>query len=137
MLDELASAHSPLFTTALKKVVVVNGPDVKVFVVLAMVVTVVKAAEVELSHLTTLPVLPVNVNTPDVPPAQIVEPPVTFPPTESGLTLIPILLESAVVTTTHGLLDTISQVIVSVFAKVVDENVDELAPEMLEPFNFH
>ena len=40
----------------------------------------------ELSHLTTLPVLPVKVNAPLVAPEQMVVPPLTLPPTVRGLT---------------------------------------------------
>lgn len=56
VLVELASAQSPLFTTALKKVVAVSGPEVSVGVVLAMVVTDANVGEVELSQRTTDPI---------------------------------------------------------------------------------
>ena len=51
-----------------------------------MVVQVVNGAT-ELSHLTTLPVLPDNVNKPLVAPEQIVVPPLTLPPTDNTFTI--------------------------------------------------
>jgi hypothetical protein len=51
-----------------------------------MLVQVVKGLT-ELNHFTTDPVLPDNVNVPLVEPEHIVEPPVTPPPTEPGLTV--------------------------------------------------
>ena len=41
----------------------------------------------ELCHLTTVPVYPATVSNPLVFPAQMVEPPVTVPPTETGSTV--------------------------------------------------
>ena len=59
-----------------------------------MVVQVVNGAT-ELSHLTTLPVLPLNVNVPLVEPEQIVVPPLTLPPALVGLTVTVVVLEVA------------------------------------------
>ncbi len=59
-----------------------------------MVVQVVNGAT-ELSHLTTLPVLPLNVNVPLVAPEQIVVPPLTLPPALVGLTVTVVVLEVA------------------------------------------
>ena len=49
----------------------------------------------ELSHLTTLPVLPVSVNVPLVEPVQMVVPPLTLPPLLVGLTVTVVVLELA------------------------------------------
>ena len=57
-----------------------------------MVVQVVNGAT-ELSHLTTLPVLPLSVNVPLVAPEQIVVPPLTLPPALVGLTVTVVVLE--------------------------------------------
>ena len=86
VVDELASGHVPLCTTALNWVVCVSAPDVYVVAVLVMLVQVVNGAT-ELSHLTTLPVLPVKVNVPLVDPAQMLVPPLTLPPAEAGSTI--------------------------------------------------
>ena len=56
-------------------------------VVFAMVVQV-RKGETALSHLTTLPVFPVNVMVPVLPPLHIVVPPLTVPPTLGGVTAI-------------------------------------------------
>ncbi len=74
--------------------VCVSAPDVYVVDVLLMVVQVVNGAT-ELSHLTTLPVLPDNVNKPLVEPVQIPVPPLTLPPTEVGLTVTVVVVELA------------------------------------------
>ena len=71
-----------------------SAPDVYVVAVLLMVVQVVNGAT-ELSHLTTLPVLPLSVNVPLVAPEQIVVPPLTLPPTLVGLTVTVVVLEVA------------------------------------------
>ena len=63
--------------------VCVSAPDVCVVVVLLMLVHVVNGATA-LSHLTTLPVLPLNVSVPLVDPVQIVVPPLTLPPALVG-----------------------------------------------------
>ena len=52
--------------------------------------------ETELCHFTTLPLLPLNVNVPLVEPEQIVEPPLTLPPTDPGLTVTVVVDEVAV-----------------------------------------
>jgi hypothetical protein len=44
--------------------------------------------EIELCHFTTEPIFPDKVNKPLVFPKQIIEPPVTFPATVDGLTVI-------------------------------------------------
>jgi hypothetical protein len=49
----------------------------------------------ELSHLTTLPVLPDKVNVPLVAPEQIVVPPLTLPPTEVELIVTVVVEEFA------------------------------------------
>ena len=59
-----------------------------------MVVHVVNGAT-ELSHLTTLPVLPLNVNVPLVEPVQMVVPPLTLPPTLAGVTVTVVVVEFA------------------------------------------
>ena len=59
-----------------------------------MVVQVVNGAT-ELSHLTTLPILPLSVNVPLVAPEQIVVPPLTLPPALVGLTVTVVVLEVA------------------------------------------
>ena len=48
-----------------------------------------------LSHLTTLPVLPLNVKVPLVEPEQILVPPLTLPPTETGVTVTVVAAELA------------------------------------------
>ena len=63
-----------------------SAPDVCVAVVLLMPVHVVNGAT-ELSHLTTLPILPLSVNVPLVAPEQIVVPPLTLPPAVAGVTV--------------------------------------------------
>ena len=65
--------------------VCVSAPDVCVVVVLLMLVHVVNGAT-ELSHLTTLPVLPDKVNVPLVDPVQMLVPPLTLPPAVAGVT---------------------------------------------------
>ena len=50
-------------------------------------------------HFTTLPVLPLKVNVPLVDPEQIVEPPLTLPPTDVGLTVTVVVVEVAVAQT--------------------------------------
>src|SRR5947207_2233909 len=73
---ELAAAHTPLCTTALKYVVVVNAPiaaPVNVAEVLAISVTAdKKSLTVDFCHFVTLPVLPDNVKSAGVLPLQIV-----------------------------------------------------------------
>ena len=88
----LSSGQTPLCTTARNWVVCVNAPDVYVVDVLLMVVQVVNGAT-ELSHLTTLPVLPDNVNKPLVEPVQIAAPPLTVPPTDGALTVTVVVVE--------------------------------------------
>ena len=84
--DEFASAQTPLRTTALNCVSCVKATEVCVDVVLAIVVHV-KNGETDFSHLTTLPVFPIKVKTPEVDPEQIVVPPETEPPTVVGFTV--------------------------------------------------
>jgi hypothetical protein len=48
-----------------------------------------------LSHLTTLPVLPLNVSVPLVDPVQMLVPPLTLPPTEVGLIVTVVVEEFA------------------------------------------
>jgi len=93
--SELAEAHVPLCTIALNAVVCVSAPDVCAVVVLLMLVHVVNGAT-ELSHLTTLPVLPDKVNVPLVAPEHIVVPPLTLPPTEVGLIVTVVVEEFAI-----------------------------------------
>ena len=59
-----------------------------------MVVHVVNG-DIELSHLTTVPVLPLNVSKPLVEPVQIFAPPVTLPPTVAGSTDTVVVAEFA------------------------------------------
>ena len=105
---------------------------VEVFVIS---VGLVNAALFALCHLTTVPVCPANVNNPELLPEQIVEPPVTVPPTVKGLTVIVIELDVALGELTQGLLDTISQVTTSLFANVLEANVEVVTA--LIPFTFH
>ena len=49
----------------------------------------------ELNQFTTDPVFPLNVNVPLVDPEQIVDPPVTLPPTEPGFTVTVVAEEVA------------------------------------------
>ena len=74
--------------------VCVSAPDVCVVVVLLILVHVVNGAT-ELSHLTTLPVLPDKVNVPLVAPEQIVVPPLTLPPAVAGVTVTVVVDELA------------------------------------------
>ncbi len=72
----------------------VSAPDVYVVDVLLMLVHVVNGA-IALSHLTTLPVLPLSVNAPLVDPEQMVVPPLTLPPALVGLTVTVVVVEFA------------------------------------------
>ena len=74
--------------------VCVSAPDVCVAVVLLMLVHVVNGAT-ELSHLTTLPVLPLNVSVPLVDPVQMLVPPLTLPPAVAGVTVTVVVDELA------------------------------------------
>ncbi len=74
--------------------VCVSAPDVCVVVVLLMLVHVVNGATA-LSHLTTLPVLPLNVSVPLVDPVQMLVPPLTLPPAVAGVTVTVVVDELA------------------------------------------
>ena len=50
---------------------------------------------VALNQLTTVPVFPLSVNVPLVDPEQIVDPPVTLPPTDAGFTVTVVVDELA------------------------------------------
>ena len=84
--DEVAGAHDPFCTIAWNIVVCVNAPDVYVELVLVILVQVVNGLT-ELSHPVMVPVFPDNVKVPLVAPEQMVDPPVTLPPTDPGFTV--------------------------------------------------
>ena len=95
----------------------------------------VNAALFALCHLTTLPVWPANVNNPELLPEHIVEPPVTLPPTDNGLTVIVMLLELAVGVLTQGLFETIEQETTSLLANVLEAKVAVVT--VFTPLTFH
>jgi hypothetical protein len=95
---EFAVEQLPLWTTALNCVVCVSAPDVYVVAVLIISVQELNG-EIELCHLTTVPLFPDKVSNPLVVPEQIVVPPVTAPPTDKGK----IVNEVAVAALSHPL----------------------------------
>ena len=86
---ELASAHLPLFATALKYVFEVRVPivaPVKVFEVTAIVAGAVNSASEDCSQRTTAPTLPLNTKLAGIVPVQISWSEATLPPTDRGST---------------------------------------------------
>lgn len=120
VVSEIIAAHAPLFTIARKRVVCESAPDVKVVDVIAVSVYELKG-DTAYCQLVTEPVCPDKVRTADVLPEQMVVPPLTSPPTVSGLTVIVMVFEVAFGTLTQGLLETVSQVTTSFVASVVVE----------------
>ena len=91
--DENTSEQVPLFTTALNLVVRVKAPDVNVLLVL--LISVQTEPSREDCHFVIVPVYPLKVNMPLVLPEQIVEPPLTVPPTPVGSTVIVAIAEKS------------------------------------------
>jgi hypothetical protein len=85
--------HVPFLTTALNWVVAVKADEVWVVVVLVILFQVLKG-EIALSHLKTLPELPLKVSKSDVDPSQIVVPPDTLPATVGASTVTIVALLS-------------------------------------------
>ena len=85
--SELTGSQLPLWITALKWVVTVNGPDVYVADVAPSIADQLVPSTDD-SHLVTSPVFPLRVSRPLVLPVQIIVPPLTVPPTFSGSTVI-------------------------------------------------
>jgi hypothetical protein len=92
----VAAAHGLFCTTTRYLVVSLGVPGLKLVVVLLIDDQVVNG-DIELSHLTTDPVFPLNVNEPAVEPWQILDAPLMVPATEGEFTVTVAVSEIAAV----------------------------------------